>query len=185
MCVALAATSIRAGADGLCPPGVATVSGVATLDLAHLGTFDEVCMDGCPAMWCATRDADGTLVRNGPFLSWRPDWSPNAEGQYRNGKRDGRWRAWYPNGQQRYEGVWTDDAKSGGWTFWHPDGTLAELGAFADDEYDGFWVRYWPNGNRKMEGSYAKGVSVGIWRHWQEDGTLLGEGEITVHVIVD
>lgn len=179
--VTLVATPAR-GID-LCPAGSEAVSGLATLDLHHLGTFDEVCVDGCPALWCATRAEGGTLVRNGPFLSWRPDWTPNAEGHYRNGKRDGAWRAWYRNGQQRYEGAWTDDAKSGRWTFWHPDGSLAELGAFADDEYDGFWTRWWPNGNRHMEGSYAHGASIGIWRYWSEDGVLQAEGTVTGSLI--
>ena len=184
-CLLWIAIALSAGAADLCPPGTEQVDGVATLDPHRLGTFDEICADGCPASWCATRAADGTLVRNGPFLSWRGDWSPNAEGRYRDGKRDGAWRAWYPNGQQRYEGAWADDAKTGRWTFWHPDGTLAELGAFADDWYDGFWARWWPNGNRHMEGAYAHGAPIGIWRYWNEDGSLLGEGTITTSVIVD
>jgi hypothetical protein len=173
-----------AAAD-FCPPDAEIVHGLATLDPTRLGTFDEICVDGCPAMWCATRTADGTLVRNGPFLSWRGDWTPNAEGFYRDDKRDGPWRGWYADGRRRYEGGWTADAKSGSWTFWHPDGSVAELGDFLDDEYDGFWVRWWPNGQRHSEGRSARGTPIGIWRYRTAEGALLGEGTITLSVIVD
>jgi hypothetical protein len=40
----------------------------------------------------------GTLVREGPSVSWSRDGQKIEEGSYRNGKRDGEWTFWNEDG---------------------------------------------------------------------------------------
>src|SRR5207244_1698295 len=50
------------------------------------------------SQWCEIEDAQGRLVKNGPWMAWYESGKIKAVGEYIQGKRHGRWLVWNPGG---------------------------------------------------------------------------------------
>ena len=90
---------------------------------------------GVATMFCVL--GTGHLLAYEESAAHKPVPRPNAEGQEKNGMRQGRW------------------------TFTWPDGRTAS-GHYKDDHRDGLWREILPDG-RKLSGRYKKGLKHGVW----------------------
>jgi antitoxin component YwqK of YwqJK toxin-antitoxin module len=115
-------------------------------------------------------DEDGTAVTHGSYVSWRPDGKKEAEGTYRDGKREGRFTFWHSNGAKAREGDFKDGRQEGVWTAWNEDGTKAEEGEYSGGRRVGLWTAYYPGGARKSETEYRDGQPVGETKLWDASG---------------
>jgi hypothetical protein len=54
--------------------------------------------------YCQKRNAEGTAVKEGPYVLWGPNSEKQSEGQYVDGKKDGKWIRRIPS--QIIEDTW-------------------------------------------------------------------------------
>jgi hypothetical protein len=92
-------------ADVACPPGAALREGEVS---------------GGPAAWCELEE-DNSLL-HGPFRSWHRTGILGIEEHYVRGKAAGRATYWWGSGKKQAQGNYKDGIRDGWWTFWNKNG---------------------------------------------------------------
>jgi hypothetical protein len=118
-------------------------------------------MVGCKEKPAGTEDAGGP----GPGVDSQPDaGTPPVEPGVPE-----------PAGPQKAEGETKDGVKQGPWVFFHDNGKKAAEGGYRDGSKDGAWVYWYQNGQKAAEGQYLKGKKDGAWTEFNEDGSKAAE----------
>ena len=65
-------------------------------------------------------------MRIGKFKWWYENGTPEAEGEYENGKKIGTWITWHPNGLKESQGDFKDDQLISKWFHWDVDGKMVD-----------------------------------------------------------
>ena len=69
-----------------------------------------------------------------------------AEGDYKNGEKDGPWVEYDRNGQLEEKGTFKNGKKDGLWVAYHDNGQIYEKGTYKNGKEEGVWVAYNSNG---------------------------------------
>ena len=130
--------------------------------------------------------AEGVLVLEqhyddlleGSSRVWYPDGTPQEEGRYRGGKREGLWTYWHANGKRSGVVTYAADRVVGAYKTWFPSGMVEESGTKDDTGRKvGTWSRWHPNGQKSYEADMVAGQESGVVKEWHEDGHLISVSE--------
>lgn len=127
--------------------------------------------------YCAGRQLDGKLRREGPARSYYDDGSVWVEARYHDGVLDGPFVERYRTGQVARQGAYQAGGRVGAWRFFHEDGTLQEESSWRKGVQDGPFRSFWPGGKPRSEGRHCLGVQCGEWRSFDQAGRLEGRIE--------
>ncbi|MHB0959103.1 MAG: HTTM domain-containing protein [Pirellulaceae bacterium] len=81
---------------------------------------------------------------------------PFAQGEYREGHREGHWTFRYPDGQVEATGDFRGGREQGRWTLWYPDGRKQGEGSYVDGQMEGKWT-FWYEGGERVEAYFSRG----------------------------
>lgn len=91
---------------------------------------------------------------------------------------------WHNNGKIAAEGNWKDGKKQGLWTHWHINGGKAAEQNFKDDIWHGPLKRWYDNGKRKEEVIFKDGAIIGLATNWYENGQQANEINYKVGIML-
>ncbi|REJ67755.1 MAG: toxin-antitoxin system YwqK family antitoxin [Planctomycetota bacterium] len=120
------------------------------------------------------RDADDNYVNHGAWKMWDKDGELVAEGNYRDGRRQGEWTSWFHANESKLFGEEP---------FKHFEGPFVSKTTFDEGLMDGTWTIH-DNQDRKIcEWHYVRGQRHGSWSTWFPNGQLMtrveyNEGEL-------
>jgi antitoxin component YwqK of YwqJK toxin-antitoxin module len=98
-----------------------------------------------------------------------------AEGELRDGKREGRWTWTRYDGTLREERHYRDGRLHGRTACDYENGRPESEEHYEKGEPDGPWKQWYPGGGRALEESYRRGVLHGTAHRWHPNGELAGE----------
>jgi hypothetical protein len=75
-----------------------------------------------------------------------------------------------PQTPEKAEGETRDGLREGPWTLFHPGGEKAASGSYLHGEKNGRWTYYHENGDKAAEGEYVQGKKHGTWAEIDESG---------------
>lgn len=112
------------------------------------------------------------------FWSIKNDQGWRAEGNYRDGEKDGEWREYTPEGTLNQTMTYVKGVADGPVTTYYDDGTVMERGVWRRDHWEQAYVRNHPNGTKACALTYNEdGKRQGKQIYYRANGTLLYEGE--------
>ena len=106
----------------------------------------------------------------GKSLKWHENGQQRAEGNFKDGKRDGLWGYWSKNGQKKKEVNFKDGLKNGLAIGWYDNGQKSQEGNYKDGTDDGLWTIWHENGQKGFEGNFKDGKKDGLWTSWSKKG---------------
>ncbi len=71
---------------------------------------------------------------------------PLADGDYKDGKREGHWVHHFPNGNKESEGSYRQGNEEGKWTYWNEEGVKEGEGSYVAGQLHGKWVFHMEDG---------------------------------------
>lgn len=134
----------------VCPPGTHWNASLETegLQFSVNGRREEGCVR-----------PDGT--RHGPAIVRYTDGAEAAQGEYREGMKEGQWR------------------------FWHETSQISGEGVFHSGKPEGLWITWHLNGQRESKGHYRAGLQHGRFFYWSPEGKLDRELHFEDGVLID
>jgi len=112
----------------------------------------------------------GTHPVNGHFVCYFSNSkTKQAEGDYKNGCKEGLWSYWYNTGQLMQQGSYKADMAEGPWVSYLRSGELESRGSYLNDRKSGFWVLGYGKGIQS-KGNYSEDQRVGVWHIGSTDG---------------
>jgi antitoxin component YwqK of YwqJK toxin-antitoxin module len=119
------------------------------------------------------RYSDDRFVADGFYREFYPNGEKFAEGQYKNGHREGKWTYWHDNGQEHRTVTYKKGQPDGGWDVRNAEGAVVAKRSFQDGKRDGTWVVYDETGKQPLrEEVYTSGKANGTWKVWFPSGQL-------------
>jgi len=112
-----------------------------------------------------------STVRHGGFTQWN-DPPGKAEGEYKNGRRQGTWTWRWQDGRVRETREYVDGKLNGITASFFADGKHEVLERYADGRPDGTWSSWHPNGQRASVEHYENGVLQGDATCWYANGQV-------------
>lgn len=98
-----------------------------------MGTYETYHEDGTVSETGLVQDG----LREGKWVSYRPDHSVLLDYMYINGKLEGDYKAYFENGEINIEGVFQSGKRTGPWKWYREDGSMESDITFANGEKDG------------------------------------------------
>jgi len=92
-----------------------------------------------------------------------------AEGDYKNGCKEGLWSYWYKMGQLMQQGFYKAGMAEGPWVSYLRNGALESRGTYLNDRKWGFWVLGYGKGIQS-KGNYSEDQRVGVWHIGSPNG---------------
>ena len=89
-----------------------------------------------------------------------PSGKKKAEGELKNGKREGPWLGWYESGKPQYERGYQNGRPHGRWIEWYENGTRKSEAHYLGGKGHGPSRRWHPNGRLEREWVFKKGKPV-------------------------
>lgn len=89
----------------------------------------------------------------------------------------GRWTEYYGTGEKRADGEYKDGKKDGPWTFYHRSGAVEQKGNYVNGLPQGEWVWFFEGGARHREEQYRKGKEDGPSVEYDSTGAVITQGE--------
>lgn len=93
------------------------------------------------------------------------------------GALQGHWTEYYGTGEKRAEGEYKDGKKDGPWTFFHREGQVEQKGIYVNGLPQGEWFWFFPSGARHREEHYRKGREDGASAEYDSTGAVITQGE--------
>ncbi len=93
------------------------------------------------------------------------------------GALQGHWIEYYGTGEKRAEGEYKEGKKDGPWTFFHRGGEVEQKGNYVNGLPQGEWVWFFEGGGRHREERYRKGKEDGTSAEYDSAGTVITQGE--------
>jgi antitoxin component YwqK of YwqJK toxin-antitoxin module len=93
------------------------------------------------------------------------------------GALQGHWIEYYGTGEKRAEGEYKDGRKDGPWTFYHREGQVEQKGVYVAGLPQGEWVWFFTSGARHREERYRKGREDGASAEYDTTGAVITQGE--------
>ncbi len=132
-------------------------------------------------------------VLHGPWRTYYPDGSLQAEGQFVDGMRTGKWRDRSADGSTELHREFLDDKEHGEWVRiengirvkvenyrdgvlqgaaenYYDNGQMESFGQYTNGERTGRWEFFYPDGENKEAGEYLAGKKHGEWTVWITGG---------------
>ena len=78
-------------------------------------------------------------------MAWHENGQKQAEGNYKNGKREGLFVEWHKNGQKSAETNYKDDKRDGLQRGWHENGQIRREENYKDGERVEGSRKFWNN----------------------------------------
>jgi uncharacterized protein len=113
---------------------------------------------------------------SGPWNYYYEEGGLQAQGNEKNGIKDGLWRFYHKNGSISSEGNFVNGKAEGDWKYFHENGALSAEGNQKEGEKDGYWKLYYKSGQFKAEGNFKNGD--GPYKEYYESGKLKIEGNV-------
>jgi peptidyl-dipeptidase A len=125
------------GGASVSAPATVTASAPATGSAPAAGCPDGATEQGAAPpkgreLYCAKKDAAGTLVKHGRYASYTGTGKPELEGEYRDGKESGHWVLYDVNGKKESEGDFVEGRKQGVWITYDATGKKTSEKTFKD-----------------------------------------------------
>ncbi len=102
----------------------------------------------------------------------RPSGSLYAQGEYKNGSRDGTWVGYYPSGIKRTEFAFNEEKMVGAEIDYDAFGTKKSVKNRKAGELDGLYQTFYSNGQVEEEGWYVQGQKQQEWRSYYSNGVM-------------
>ena len=93
------------------------------------------------------------------------------------GALQGHWIEYYGTSEKRAEGEYKDGKKDGPWTFYHRTGEVEQKGTYVNGLPQGEWVWFFAGGGRHREEHYRKGKEDGASVEYDTTGQVITQGE--------
>lgn len=93
------------------------------------------------------------------------------------GALQGHWIEYYGTGEKRAEGEYKEGKKDGPWTFFHHGGEVEQKGNYVNGLPQGEWVWFFVGGARHREEHYRKGKEDGASMEYDSTGAVITRGE--------
>lgn len=134
------------------------------------------------------QDADGNYFNHGPWTQWDERGNVVAQGEFRNGRRNGKWFRWYGNEEAPLfsgpgfkgftapfgtEATFDDGQINGVWKVFDAKHRVICEWTFDRDIRHGRSTWFFPNGHKQMELNYLKGQIDGEVVQWNSESKVV------------
>ena len=116
-------------------------------------------------------------IKNGPSISYYPNYKTHSRGEYINGQKNGEWITRYYNGRLKEKGEYINDQKNGIWEQYYGEyGWNSMKGEYINGQKNGIWEEY-SGLTLRAKGEYLNNRKIGIWEEYDTNGDLSAKGE--------